>query len=423
MASSAQNGFFATRGKAVLRQVNQDFDFCKKIPTSIDHSKHVLGELNNRRLQIVFSRLTVQEFLIYLKKQKLLNDLEKFLHQEVNVVRLNILNNTFNVLSVGIYALRFFLNIGVCIQKVVNNPENTDFKTGLKLFGKELYDIHPELLNDLVWGTINALTNFAYLFKIASPIANILVGAFLCFDIWLLGHRLWFKNKKYPQEKARKEKEIAECLQLNTQESLKRAKELQQELEEMPIDLEVYKNTIIYLITGAALLCCGFALAVLLTFPGAQPLAFFICTVGIAFYLSGDNFAKYNKAKLLLDENPEDLKLKENADKARTEVICSFIKNLFIPTLMLTVFTLYWPAGVVLLVAYLIYEYCDRASKNQEQVLTLPANAESENEEENESNEAEPSEQTPLLAQCREQSVSDNDEEEMDFGLERLFAS
>lgn len=384
---------------SLVKQVKQDTKFLYEIPIKAKNANEALTEINSRRLQIVFSKITSQELLLLIKEQNILINLEKFFHTQIDIARLNAVNGAFNAISVGLYGLRFLITFAAAIQEGIakSSKNNTDV---LKSIGNELTKVHADLLNDFVWGTINTLTNFAAFFRIAPFVCDVLIGVFLCFDIAQVGYNLWLKNLAFQSERKKIEQEILELEQLNTIESQDKINACNVKLKKKEETLQIDTAKFLYLMGGASVLFSGFALTVLLTIPGGQPLAFFICTVGIAMYATAGEFEKYKQAKMDLEKNPECTKAKEQVSKARNEFIISFTKNLLIPTILLTAFTLYWPAGVALIITCLLYEYMKRAWDNKDK-KDAPIDTNGELDEDNNdvhaTQETFTDEQTPLL--------------------------
>lgn len=411
--------------EAIPIQMKKDVTYVASIPLSVDNFLKFIGDLNLLRLQLVFSRITAQAILNAARQANLLKRLESLLKTHVNIIRLNALNGMFNVLSIGIYAIRFFVVITQAIQKAIQKTEKNQSWTQLFInVGDELKASHPIILNDLVWGIVNSLTNFAVLFRITSPIANSLLAVFLCFDIWLLTYRLSLAKNEYEKDKLFYQNRIEaleqgyekkELLYQNNTASLKENILIAQHIEDKnekiqelwaieavlnqinsekkqevwalkavlsQKDLEWQAESAFFWfnIGGAALLGTGFLLTLILTFPGSLPLAFCVCTLGIAMYATGEVYKKYKLASLYYtDKNyaenilqrtiEETEQARQEMIQARNEFIFSYVKNVVMPLLIMTTFAFNWPAGIVLVVAYLTYEYGVKVWNNKENLL------------------------------------------------------
>lgn len=357
-------------------QIKKDVNYLASIPVNTDNLLTFLGDINLLRLQVVFSRITVQAAVTALSNANLLSNLEKFLHTHINILRLNALNGLFNALSVGIYGTRFLINIFRVIKNAIKEIQKNDpWYQFFINFGNEIYKIHPVLLNDITWGVVNGMTNFAILFGITAPIASSLIAVFLCFDIWLLTHRLWLAKKEYEKEKLIYQNELERLMYIiletndldEKNEKFEEYLAINAVLNQKTLEWEAKSACFWFNTAGATLLGVGFVLSLILSFPASAPLAFLICTLGIAMYATGDIYQKYKLASLYYKENKNEQTRCEMI-KARNEFIFSYAKNVIMPLLILTTFALNWPAGIVLVVTYLIYEYIIKTWNNKEQL-------------------------------------------------------
>lgn len=73
--------------------------------------------------------------------------------------------------------------------------------TAFERFKHELNKRQYNFANDLVWATVNFLTNFNQISRIPSPVTGIITAVFMGFDMSLLLYRLTAAKKNYMLKK------------------------------------------------------------------------------------------------------------------------------------------------------------------------------------------------------------------------------
>jgi hypothetical protein len=284
------------------------------------------------------------------------------------VSKINATANVFNVLSVGVFVARFIINAGLLIKHTFFPTDEERALSAKARFYQELSLRHCQMLNDVVWGSINLLTNYSYFFHISAPVANGLTIGFLCFDAALLLYRHRLAEKEYLYKKAQYlgEKKNHEALMNGVSLSIEDMKNhqkhcnmLDEQLEELERHWKATSATFLFNVAAAVLLFCGFSASLLLG-SVAAPICFLICTIAVAMYLSDGVYKKYKEKSLLLQKQELDNGDTSHAllelQSARNDFIISMLKNIIVPMLIVTVFAVCWEAALLLTVIYVGYE-------------------------------------------------------------------
>ncbi|WP_133128081.1 hypothetical protein [Legionella nagasakiensis] len=322
---------------------------------------------NITRMQLVFSRLTLKQLLVMIQGSSFLEkidigDMLSTLDKPAGV---------FNMLSVGVFAARFAINIGM-ILKHTFFPSDAEKSLSLKeRFSQELSKRHCDLLNDMVWGVVNGLTNYSMYFNISAPVANWITAGFLLFDVSLLFYRRWLAEQDYLLKKEQYLHEKASYA-----DDRERCQLLDEQLAELDIHWQATNTTYWFNISAAVLLMTGFSASLLLASPVAVPACFFVCVIGIAMYISADAYGKYHEKSLLLQRAEQTGKDSSHAlhemEEARSAFMMSMVKNTVMPLLIMATFAVSWPAAIVLTVLFIGYE-CGKGYFNQPSKPALPS--------------------------------------------------
>lgn len=222
---------------------------------------------------------------------------------------------------------------------------------------------HCNFANDLVWATVNFITNFNHITNIPDPTAGIITAVFLGFDVLMTLHKYNLAQREYSLKKSELKSQLDEYT-LNPGKypgmDLERHKAiLELELSELEINWQTKQATFYFNAAAAALLMAGFSVSLMFTGPGIAVACFFVCTLAVAMYLSSDSYSKLKEKSLRLDEakNGTELQLAlKEYEAARNDFIFTMIKNTVMPTLLIATFAVCWPAAIVLTALYLGYE-------------------------------------------------------------------
>jgi hypothetical protein len=273
---------------------------------------------------------------------------------------------------------------------VQHSPETT---TAWERFKHELYKRHCNFANDLVWATVNFLTNFNTLVGIPGPIAAAITSVFLCFDVAMNLYKCHLAKKEYLTKRSQYEMEKADYKNpakfqhLSYEQRLMHIDMLDKQLLELEINYKTKEATFYYSAAAASLLMIGFTAAMLFN-PGLIVVAaFFVCTLAVAMYLSTGAYEKYAEKGLRLEQaemTGKNLALaRKEYETARNDFIFAMVKNTVVPMVLIATFAICWPAALVLTALYIGYEayhaYSQHSAQQEAKQLALAAPAEEDN--------------------------------------------
>lgn len=343
-----------------------------------------LGFSNAYRIAFTFSRLTDQEFFLTLNKYAsfLKNNLHiPFDLDEMNR-KINTPTATFRALSVGLFAARFLVNLSLVIKHTLFPTDGEKTIPASARFYQEIKKRYPQLLNDLVWATLNALTNYADFFKIPGPLATGLLITGLSFDVALLAYRLKEAEKdhrsklsQYIQEKQLIQSRLHELLKRKTTTKKElfmlqqRLARVDAQIEEQRLKLHVLQNNFYANLTAATLIVSGFSLSLLVAAPAAIGACYLLIVIGTALYISADQYSEYREKSLrqeriiLSGETKGLTEAKQDTALAWNNFATSMIKNTVMPLLIMGTLAFSWQAALVLLVLFVAHEYATKYKK------------------------------------------------------------
>lgn len=367
-------------------------------PFHISQIRDYVAYSNLCRVYWVFCRLTLTTGLALAKDLQLIDKLDAILgtHTDVDKI-ISVIqapNGILNYFSVGFFLMRFMIDAGLLIRHTFfpTDAEKKDKTTTLERFKYELYKRHCNFANDLVWATVNFLTNFNQITHIPGPIAGAITAVFLGFDVCMTLYKCQLAKQEYLIKKAQYEQEIEEynkrLMQLKDATEIKNAAAhiamLQAQLKELEIDWRTKQGTFYFVASAAALLMLGFTASLLFTPPGIIVASFFVCTLATAMYLSAGAYSTFQEKSLRLEQaqlsgKDLDVAFKEY-QTARNDFIFTMVKNTVMPALLITTFAICWPAAIVLTAMYVGYEiyhaYDQHKSKKEAAHLALTAPSE-----------------------------------------------
>lgn len=368
-----------------------DLNAIIRIPTRTSTLKKAVGSSSMLRLQVVFSRLTVKSSLLVLQELQWLEKLDQVLGRPTDIEGMVAVMNApagiLNVLSVGFFAARLLINSAMILKHTFYPSKKEQDITNWERFVRELSLRQYQLGNDLVWGTVNLLTNFTFVLQLSAPVASWLTSGFLVFDAaWLLVQ--WVRSlKEYQIKRDQYLQEKQELLTGGVSEKDVKIQLLMHQLQALEVEWTEKSASWLFCVGAAAFLLAGFTATLLLTTPAAIPLFYLVCTLAVAMYFSAGQFAEHQKQSCLLQQcqaNNGGVALvtqqQEKQQQARNEFIIAMIKNTVMPLLIVTTFAICWQAALVLTVLYIGYECSkkyreDKPLKPAAPIEELPAAA------------------------------------------------
>ena len=271
-------------------------------------------------------------------------------------------------------------------------PEPT---TSFERFKHELYKRHCNFANDLVWATVNFLTNFNNVVHISGPVAGYITSVFLVFDVCMALYKCNLAKQEYLTKKAQYTEEMAQYNDpmqfgsMSAQQRLVHIEMLNKQLIELEHSWRAKEASFYFGAAAAALLMIGFTASMFVSAPLLVAASFFVCTIAVAMYLSTGAYSQYKDKSLRLEQAKLTgeylaVSLKEY-EVARNEFIFTMVKNTIMPIILIATYAICWPAAVALTAVYLGYElvhaYDQHVDTQEAKRLALnPPFSEEENE-------------------------------------------
>ena len=349
---------------------------CEQLLTNYDTARKVSAEkswfdtmhdnlimMHLYRILLSFTRLT-DELLA-----RIMNDTKWFdtLNQSIasifdfdqSISILTVPTVYLNVLSFSVLGLRFLIqNMRILKHTFFPVTDSEKAAGAWARFCHEIYQYRFNLANDLVWATINALSNFPGFFNVSAPVANGLIMVCVCFDLSMMIYQDHLANQAYEAyvleyQHAKHQAVQAELLAQLAFDRVKTTSELQLSL------------------LGVTALVTGVTLLVTASIPIIAPLGSFLCLVGTALYAVTGNYSDYRQKAYIAEQfqTPEAIQAKKDAcHKTWT----AFIKHVTLPPILFGALALSWPIGLLLIVACCLFEYSQTKSIEKPAALPLP---------------------------------------------------
>lgn len=314
--------------------------------------------LHATRILYTFARLTDDLFLRILSDNQWIdflnqvlaplfkfNDMLKFDDMLANI---NYPVWYFNLLSVALLGVRFFIEIGrILYHACIPIDENADVTLG---FGDRLYHEAAKygfnLANDAVWATLNGLSNYPDFFGLSPFVANGLILVCLGFDIALTSYRYYLTYNAYMKKKAE--------LEAGPNDEI-----TQQCLKTLELNYAKASQTFEFFMGAGGTLIIGFSILLAAGTPIVAPLGTFLCMLGTALYLVSDKYADYAEASCLIkqleDDRLDTSDAKMAQQKAWDDGWSAFASNLTMPLLLMGTLTVSFPAGLLAMTGYALY--------------------------------------------------------------------
>lgn len=365
-----------------------------KVPFHLSVLRDYVAYSNLTRLYWVFCRLTLTNGLALANTLQFIEKLDAVLGTHTNVDNIISVfqapNGVLNYFSVGLFLMRFAIDAALLTRHTFfpTEEEKKLNTSAYERFKYEVYKRHCNFANDLVWATVNFITNFNEVTHIPGPVAGAITAVFLGFDVCMLLYKSYLAKQEYLVKKAQYLKEREELTLLLQGEKLSDKERLRHEtqvdilnkqLTELEIEWRTKEATLHFAASAAAFVMLGFSATLIFTTPGMIVASFFICHLAIAMYFSTNAYAKYQEKSLRLEQaellGDNLLVARKEFEAARNDFIFTMVKNTVVPMVLITTFAIYWPAAVILTAVYLGYElyhaYDQHNSSKEAQHLAL----------------------------------------------------
>lgn len=371
-------------------QLAADLAELARTPRHISEIEKWLGFTNIYRIHFTFCRIFVKQSIIFARELEWLKQLQALAGSNADdmVAAINAPAQVFYSLSVGLMAARFIINAGMLLKHTFFAAEHERDLAWQERFKKELYKRHCVMLNDMVWGTVNLLTNYPTILNVSAPLAAWLTAGFMCFDIALLVYRRHLNEQEYLLKKAQFSMEKTNYLALlqamelsaaDRQKYVAHISVLDEQLKQLEISHKASDATFLFNIVAATLLMSGFTASLLVTAPVAITVFYLVCTIGVAMYLTADIYGAYKEKSLILEqlqiEHGDTTEAFKAMQKARNDFMLAMAKNIIIPLLIVTLFAVSWQAALVFVAVYVGFELLNgcRKKAQQQRPNQLPA--------------------------------------------------
>ncbi|KTC96901.1 hypothetical protein [Legionella feeleii] len=361
----------------------------KATPFSISKIVSNVGFANVSRIYWTFCRLTMKNSLFLARELQWIEKLGNILGKEIDVEAIvhtwEKPNHIFRALSVGFFVGRMILNMGIALKHAIA-PTSTDEEalTTWRRFTDELYDRRLTYLNDIVWATVNGLTNYNDYFGISNPVAGWATAAFLLFDVSLLLYRRELAKGAYLTKRAQYEEECIYHEQFpDQQEHAVALKILREQIKQLDNSWEIESSTYLFNATGALLLLMGFSASMLLTPAALIAGSYLVCTLGVAIYLSDGAYSNYKEKSVALrtaeleNAGSKTIGLAQWEQKTASDNFYFTLgKNAVMPALFMTTMAISLPAALVMTATYMVYSLGSSYHKhNQDKATELSINS------------------------------------------------
>lgn len=363
----------------VVRKISEAARAILQLPFHLSKMRDAVSFANLLRIYWLFCRLSLNNALSLVKKFGWVDKIDKVFGNHTNVDKairvLNTPNMVMSALGVGFFGIRLMLNF-------ISSMKHTFFPTAAEETVPWHARAHWEWckrdlvnFNDMTWGTVNGVTNYV---KMSLATNLCVTAAFLVFDIGLLMYSHHRARVAYTQKLAQYLDEIEETKNSLRAQGLAAAEYqrlrthlnmLHEQMERLNLRWNVQCTALLFKGTAATLLAAGFTCSIIFSGPLAAVGCYFVCIVGMALYLSADEFQKYRQCKLEL-ERAEHRGLDTTAAKAayleaRREFAFTMVKNIIVPSLIIATFVVCWQAAIVLTVLYAGFELWNAWKKHQ----------------------------------------------------------
>lgn len=358
----------------VARKIRETLTgFCNSVQhISIIRNKAALT--NIYRIYWVFCRLTVKQSLLLMKGSNWLKQFDLLLNQHTKIdafiSNIEAPNFILKYASIGLFATRFIIHAGMLTKHVFFPNEQERLLSKRQRFYQEFNKRHADFLNDLLWGTVNGLTNFSATSAINPLLANWMIACFMSFDACLLLYRRRQACLDYQLKKKQYEHE------LDTTEDRELIALTEEQLDLLNINWQATSATYYFNVSAALLMMSGFTASLLLTQASLILLSYFACTVAVSMYLTNNEFFNYQEKKLLSHAAPEDLDRQLESSQAQSEFFKAVSKQCLLPISALVLCALTWEAVLlltVLVLTYKVYQAMPEQEVLEPELLLNPA--------------------------------------------------
>lgn len=363
-----------SRYEWVKRQVIGNFDRLWKLLCQPAALRDQLGWTNLSRIFWVFYHFSLNEMILVVRNADILEKLGRILGAPIDLDAfynlLNTPNDFLNILSVAFFGIRLVIDVIMLAKHTWSDDMSTDnTTTPWQRFCAELDKRACNISNCLVWGGVNAATNYAQFFGIPLQFAMPIVAGVLTFDM-TLSLILWYRqDNSFARALAVLSEQIASVKDLSRVENKKYLNILKLEEKVLTEKREVANAVFQFNSTAAFIMMVSFSASLMLASPLAILACYFVCCVSLSLFSCADpdggEYARYVIASrnLAFAQNQEGkfslLELQELSDTANEEfnhLQSVILERAFAPLILLVLYAVNPLLGLSLTAAYLAYK-------------------------------------------------------------------
>ena len=192
------------------------------------------------------------------------------------------------------------------------------------MYERFIYELsldHMSIINDIVWVTANALTNYPQIWGLSNPAVNTILLGCLTFDLILSGSAYYLADSAYNN----KEREYKLALANMTDGEINHTVLLEQ-LKQLKFDYDATAAKFQLFLFAGFVILAAFSLIASSALPFFLPLGAALCVFGTALYLTADKFGDYQKNEAIKQKSPTRANI-DAAEDAKALFFTSLIKN------------------------------------------------------------------------------------------------
>ncbi|ASQ46160.1 hypothetical protein [Legionella clemsonensis] len=267
--------------------------------------------------------------------------------------------------SIMLYVFRFMTNLMVLLKHVINAAISNKLSSK-KVLTQEIEKRGFTMANDMVWGSVNLLSNYNRFFQLSSLIIAQINLAFLVFDLALFIVHWSVDRRDYSrrvEELKQQKREVCSSLE---QAVISRQLDIMH--DEWKVECAYYQFNIV----AASLLIVAFAATLIGFGPLALGVFAALSMFGNALYNTSDEYKKYKQASISVSREKSNGKTSEDdchykllhqlhAESLQANKIFwkTLIFNTTATACIITAAAISWPIACILTVSYLTYRIFD----------------------------------------------------------------
>ncbi|KTD25391.1 coiled-coil protein [Legionella lansingensis] len=356
---------------------NNIVDFAYSFTSSAKIRGHVSNIITNRSYWN-YSRALANYLIIFLVQSGFADFIkeinEKMGHHYTPDDLIRLLNKTqgiLRVLSFALYALRFIMHLITMIKHITQAAMNKELSSK-KVLMQEIEKRGYIMTNDMIWGTVNLLSNYNQFFAISSLVVAQINMFFLTVDIMLFVIRWRYEKSQHNCHT----REL--MLQKDGFTSSLGLAMANRQLDILNDEWEAQRAFYMINIATANLLAIAYGATLVLSGPLSLGCLAALSMLGNALYNTADEYKKYKQASIAVKreiangKRVNDEHHRELLDELTIE--CCQAHRIFWKTLlfntaatafMITAAATSWPIACALTISYMVYRLQNAYQKHQ----------------------------------------------------------